>query len=155
MVDIQISPEELYYLSKFCGGKYLNYVYIAIMDDIQQNPAVYDRNCKESLRKKGILKESFTGNVTLHPAVTKLLEPMFFGSFESSVDICWKGTPSRVKVYRFHWHEGKCTMVTSEGRTLRIQAIDSLHLPRLVLSLMPEGYQKQKNRSKRRFPVIV
>ena len=47
--EITLSPEELYYLGSVLQAKYIDYAYVAAMDDIGQNYALFESEAKESV----------------------------------------------------------------------------------------------------------
>jgi len=138
--EITLSPEELYYLGSVLQAKYIDYAYVAAMDDIGQNYALFESEAKASLVKSGILMEDFGGNLEIDQTVLSLLRPIFFGEIETSVDVCKLADESTVDVYKFHFLDGTITMVTGVERKLSIKSVDQLAIMGLISGLVPEDY---------------
>lgn len=138
--EIVISPEELYFLGTVLQAKYIDYAYVAAMDDIGQNYAMFESETRASLVKAGILSEDFGGNIELDEEVRALLSPIFFGETETSIDVCVLGNPSYVTVFKFHFLDDAVTMVTGSEKKLIVKAIDRLTIQELVGALLPEEY---------------
>ena len=83
ITEVIISPEELYYIAKKIDGKYIDYDYIASMEDIGQQKLLYEQTCRKTLGEKGLLEEDFSGEETFSSAVEDLVEPLFNGDYES------------------------------------------------------------------------
>ncbi len=86
--EIILTPEELYYLGTLLQAKYIDYAYVAAMDDIGQNYKLFEKETGAALVSKGILLEDFSGNTEISEAAAGLLRPIFFGETETSIDIC-------------------------------------------------------------------
>lgn len=138
--ELALSPEELYYLGSTLQAKYIDYAYVAAMDDIGQNYSVFESEAKASLVKSGILMEDFGGNLEIDPTVSALMNPIFFGDVETSVDVCKLGEESTVDVYKFHFLDGTITMVTGQEGKLIVKTVDQLAIKELVSGLVPDNY---------------
>lgn len=138
--ELTISPEELYYLGSTLQARYIDYAYVAAMDDIGQNYSVFESEAKASLVKSGILMEDFSGNLEIEPTVSALMNPIFFGDVETSVDVCKLGEESTVDVYKFHFLDGIITMVTGQEGKLIIKTVDQLAIKELVSGLVSDNY---------------
>ena len=138
--ELALSPEELYYLGSTLQAKYIDYAYVAAMDDIGQNYSVFESEAKASLVKSGILMEDFSGNLEIDPTVSALMNPIFFGDVETSVDVCKLGEESTVDVYKFHFLDGTITMVTGQEGKLIVKTVDQLAIKELVSGLVPDNY---------------
>lgn len=53
MKELLLSPEEIYYIGKVSGGKYLDYDYIAAMKDIGKRGKIKQQEILDSLERKG------------------------------------------------------------------------------------------------------
>lgn len=138
--EIIISPEELYYLGTRLQAKFIDYAYVAAMDDIGQNYALFEKETGAALVNKGILTEDFSGSIEVDPNVAELLKPIFFGEAETSIDICEFGETNTVTVYKFHFNDGAVTMVTGKEGKLLLKKTDSLEIQELVKALIPASY---------------
>ena len=63
MKEFILSPEEIYYIGKVSGGKYLDYDYIAAMKDIGKRGKIKQQEILDSLERKGYAQEDFLGNL--------------------------------------------------------------------------------------------
>lgn len=138
--DMILSPEELYYLGTTLQARYIDYAYVAAMNDIKQNYALFETETRASLVSSGVLMEDFSGNVEVDAAALALLKPIFFGETETSVDVCALGEPNRVLVYKMHFCDGAVTLVTCESGKLVLKSIDQLGIKDLVSGLLPANY---------------
>lgn len=141
--EIVLTPEELYYMGRFLQAKYIDYAYVAAMNDISQNFALFENEAKASLVSAGILMEDFGGNVEVDPVVLSVLKPIFFGEVETSIDICGIGEMSTVAVYKYHFYDGAVTMVTGEKGKLLIKTADQIAIREKVESLISETYNAE------------
>ena len=53
MKELILSPEEIYYIGKVSGGKYLDYDYIAAMQDIGKRGKIKAQEILDGLERKG------------------------------------------------------------------------------------------------------
>lgn len=138
--ELLITPEELYYLGGYLQAKYIDYAYIAAMDDIGSAYALFERETKASLVASGVLMEDFSGNTEIDPLALDILKPVFFGEVETSLDVCQLGEKPYVDVYKYHHYDGAITLVTGKDGKLLIKAVDSLMVKESVNKLIPEDY---------------
>ncbi len=138
--EIIITPEELYYLGRFLQAKYIDYAYVAALNDIGQNFSLFESETKAALVSAGILVEDFGGNVEIDKNISAILKPIFFGEVETSLDICSLGEENTVTVYKFHFHDGIVTMVTGNNGKLLIKPIDQIGIKNIVEGLLTENY---------------
>ena len=57
--EIVLSAKELYYLGKLMQARYIDYSYIAAMDDVGKNYSVFESESEKSLSDKGCIEEDF------------------------------------------------------------------------------------------------
>ncbi len=105
--EVQVTPEELYYLGKCMQAKFIDYAYIAAMNDIQQNYTLQEQRSLETLEEKELIEEDFSGEIDIPDEVRQLFEPVFFGRKESRLD--------NGEVYRFHILGNRLTMSRMES----------------------------------------
>lgn len=116
---IMISPEELYFLGILMKAKYIDYAYIAAMDDIGQNYGVFESAVKDELIEKGCISEDFSGTVFVSSDTQALLEALFFGETEASLDVCTLGSICTVDVIKYHFSGNAAVSVRNrEGKLL-------------------------------------
>lgn len=138
--EILLTPEELYYLGSAVQAKYIDYAYVAAMDDIGQNYALFENDAKNSLVNSGILMEDFSGNAELDPNAEILTRPIFFGERESSIDICEIGEEISVTVSKYHFLDGNITMVSGKDGKLCIKGVSSDEIRSFTESILSEDY---------------
>lgn len=141
--EIILTPEELYYMGRFLQAKYIDYAYVAAMSDIKQNYALFEKETRNSMIAAGYIMEDFSGNIEADQKIVDLLNPIFFGEVETSLDICDIGDENKVSVYKFHFHDGVTTMVTGKDGKLLIRVIDQLGIKKMVEDLLPDGYSAE------------
>ena len=100
--EVQVTPEELYYLGKCMQAKFIDYAYIAAMDDIQKDYILQEQRALETLEDKDLIEEDFSGEIDIPEEVRLLFEPVFFGRKESLLD--------NGEVYRIHILGNRLTM---------------------------------------------
>lgn len=137
---ILLKPEELYYLGRFLRAKYIDYAYIASMDDIDKNYSLFESETSSSLVSKGIFSEDFSGNIEIDKEIFSLLKPIFFGQTETSLDICTIGENNTVSINKFHFLEKNITMVTGKDGNLVIKSVDEVELKEKVEGLVKDNY---------------
>lgn len=147
MIDngLLLTPRELYCLGGILNAKYIDYAYIAALDDIGQDFELFKKETLASLVSKGILMEDFSGNMELEENYTQLLIPIFFGNIETSLNICTIGEELRVDIYNYHFHNGKVTLVKSQNNELFICEVDSDYILSTVKALLSENYSAESN----------
>lgn len=138
--EIVLTPEQLYYMGRLLQAKYIDYAYVAAMNDINQNYALFETEAKASLVSAGLLMEDFGGNIEVDPIVLSVLKPIFFGEVETSIDICNIGETNTVAVYKYHFYDGAITMVTGEKGKLVIKNADQIAIRDKIESLISENY---------------
>lgn len=85
--EIVITPVELYFAGKFLQAKYIDYTYVAAMDDIMSDYASAEKEAVEGLVSAGIMTEDFSGNLEVTVRAKRILNPIFFGEMEATVEI--------------------------------------------------------------------
>lgn len=138
---IVLTPEELYYLGTILQARYIDYAYVAAMDDIGQNYNLFEKETGTALVSKGILMEDFSGNMDISEAAAKLLRPIFFGDTETSIDVCEFGKENKISVFKFHFYDGAITMVCGDQGKLLIQSVDQLSMKEQISGMIPEDYR--------------
>lgn len=126
-----LTPEQLFFLGTVMHAEYINYDYIAALEEVQRNYSRTHRKCMDELSRAGLLRERLSGEVALRPVPKKLLNPVFFGKKESSLEIFKLGKNQTHDIFRFHWSEDAVTqvrqtedrLVLSTGSAERIEAL--------------------------------
>ena len=138
--EIVLSAKELYYLGKLMQARYIDYSYIAAMDDVGKNYSVVESESEKSLSDKGCIEEDFAGEKEVNPVLECLLEPVFFGEREVSVNVCTVGEEPVLNRSNFHFFEDNITAVDLSDDTLRLTAADDGMIRKFVHGILPENY---------------
>lgn len=85
MSNIVLTPEELFFLARKMKAKYLDYEYLSLMGDIQNDAEAKEMKALESLTNKDYIDEDFEGNIEIADYVACILNPVFFGKIESLI----------------------------------------------------------------------
>ena len=75
-----LTAEELFFLGRLINGPYIDYAYVAAMDDIQHAYNSHEQKNMMSLQKKGLVFENFLGETNLMEK-GNAYRPVFFGKF--------------------------------------------------------------------------
>lgn len=113
MKEVILSPEELFFLARKMKAKYLDYEYLSLMGDIQNDIDVKEEKAKESLSSKGFVEEDFEGNIEVENDVVELLNPVFFGTIE-----CLIKKQDNIKLHVFKDSITQC-LKTEAGLSLK------------------------------------
>ena len=123
MKELILSPEEIYYIGKVSGGKYLDYDYIAAMQDIGKRGKIKAQEILDGLERKGYAEEDFLGNLEVEPACTEMLQPVYQGMYESEL-ILREESGASVH-YKFHHMENRILCQGAGKRRNRKDAVFS------------------------------
>lgn len=122
-------------------AKYIDYAYVAAMGDIQQRREIYESESREGLAKKGILLEDFLGDFEVDADTKRILEPVFFGTLESSIDIMiTAGEKKALRNNRFHFYEGRIVSTAILRDGVHLVEIDDRQLQAWIGGMLPPDY---------------
>lgn len=138
--EIVLSAKELYYLGKLMQARYIDYSYIAAMDDVGKNYSVFESESEKSLSDKGCIEEDFAGEKEVNPVLECLLEPVFFGEREVSVNVCTVGEEPVLNRSNFHFFEDNITAVDLSDDILKLTTADDGMIRKFVHGILPENY---------------
>lgn len=142
--EISVTPEELYFLGKLLKAKYIDYDYIKAMGDIGQFSAVAKQKAYDRLEKNKYIEEEFSGEVNIAEDVRAIVDPLFFGEFESSINVAEIGEKAEVFTYRLHRSGAKMSLAVFAESGITIRLIDDDLLRSLIVSLLPDDYFSKK-----------
>ncbi len=128
--EIRLTPVELYFLGKQMNAKYIDYQYIAEMPGIQDRYTLWEQETLGGLEERGMLMEDFSGDVEIEENVKELLNAVFFGKTESTVQA--------EQTHRFHVHEGRVTHTVIEERNILLCEVDDADIARILTGLGSE-----------------
>ncbi len=128
-----VSPGELYVVGRILNAKYIDYAYVAAVQDIGASFELFEKETTDKLVLMGILEGDFSGSVTPKAETVGLFTPVFFGTVETTLDICTIKEPTKIDTYKFHFFDDQITKVTgaSEG-LLEMESIGSADLAKVV-----------------------
>lgn len=139
--SIVLSPTELYFMASFMGAKYIDYTYIAAMEDIEQNYTVKKHEAQARLTALGLIDEDFSGTITILPMAKDLLTPVFFGEREASIDISHvTGGDKLLELHRIHYHDGNMVHISLENMQFKIEQMAREELTALAETIVSEDY---------------
>ena len=142
MKELILSPEEIYYIGKVSGGKYLDYDYIAAMQDIGKRGKIKAQEILDGLERKGYAEEDFLGNLEVEPACTEMLQPVYQGMYESEL-ILREESGASVH-YKFHHMENRITSVECHAQEYRVRAQDKEGIEKMLYSLLEEDVHAEE-----------
>ena len=128
MKELILSPEEIYYIGKVSGGKYLDYDYIAAMKDIGKRGKIKQQEILDSLERKGYAQEDF--------------QPLYQGMYES--ELILREEAGESVHYKFHHMENRITSVECRSQEYRIRVQDKEGIERMLSPLLENNVQTEK-----------
>ena len=128
MKEFILSPEEIYYIGKVSGGKYLDYDYIAAMKDIGKRGKIKQQEILDSLERKGYAQED--------------LQPLYQGMYES--ELILREEAGESVHYKFHHMENRITSVECRSQEYRIRVQDKEGVERMLSPLLENNVQTEK-----------
>ena len=134
---IGLSPRELYFLGGILKARYIDYVYISAMGDVQKHFQAHRRQALRTLTEKNLLREDFSGNITLADGVELILKPVFFGPMETTVQLYLPGQ-GQIRTWRLHQLEQAITLVEMADDEISLQIAGERQLEHLIRTLLPQ-----------------
>ena len=105
----KIIPQELFYIGKYMRAQYIDYDYVRLMGDLTRKYSLKEKEIMAGLTDRGLLMEDFSGNMELNEEIRELLEPVFFGGFETEVIL---SIPQNGLIReKFHYYKERVTGV--------------------------------------------
>lgn len=142
---LTVSPKELYCLGGVLNAKYIDYAYIAALDDIGQDFGLFKKETLASLVAKGILTEDFSGNMEIDEEYRRLLTPVFFGNVETSLNICTIGEQLTVDIFNYHFYNDRITLVKNQDNSLLLLPMSDEDIHDTVSALVADRYSVESN----------
>ena len=141
MKKLILSPEEIYYIGKVTGGKYLDYDYIAAMQDIGKRGRIREQEILDGLERKGYAQEDFLGNLEVEPACIEILQPIYQGMYESELIVREEAGES--VHYKFHHMENQIAVVECRSKEYGISLQDKKEIEKIMYSLLEKDMQPE------------
>ena len=139
--EVLLTPEELYFLGKQLGGDHMNYGYIMAMEDIGSVRNLSEEKIIGTLEEKGLMTENLMGDREVADFIKELLHPVFFGFYESSVDVVPAGMESARRTMWIHRdRQGFTVSVPAENGSFLFTRVTKEEIEDFALSLLPEDY---------------
>lgn len=129
--EIVLTPEEIYYIGKKTGGKYIDYAYIAAMRDIGERKKLRMQEILDGLVKKGLAEEDFFGEAELDGAAAAFVSPIYNSSYESELQILENGAV--VFHYKFHLTDGDGVSVKCGDGEYRVRRTNPAAIRKLFI----------------------
>lgn len=126
-----LTSEELFFLGRQMKGPYIDYGYIAAMDDIQKSFAVHEMDNLSSLQDKGLVTEDFLGNVE-PTEKAQIYRPIFFAPEEGRLEICGPAGETKLIDLRFHIMEDSIIMTSMVKNTIQIWSFNAEELSSIL-----------------------
>ena len=138
---LQIKPEELFFIGRQMNAQYIDYEYISMMKDIQEQFSLKEKEVMNHLVEKGLFMEDFSGNLTLDEETEKMLQALFFGEFETECVLGEKSDEGfATETYKYHFYEDRITQVKVQGDTLYISENGKEGLEGNFQTICPDNY---------------
>lgn len=109
MEKVQLCAEELFFMGKQMRAKYIDYEYVSMMEDLQQQYALREKEIMAGIVQKGLMMEDFSGDMELDQDVETILKPVFFGEFESELLVADLTDEDRSRHMKYHFYDGQVT----------------------------------------------
>lgn len=126
-----LTSEELFFLGRQMKGPYIDYGYIAAMDDIQKSFAVHEMDNLSSLQDKGLVTEDFLGNVE-PTEKAQIYRPIFFAPEEGRLEICGPAGETKLMDLRFHIMEDSIIMTSMVKNNIQIWSFNAEELSSIL-----------------------
>ena len=121
MAKVTLKAEDVYFLSRIMKGKYLDYDYVSMMEDLGHRASMKEAKSMDRLSEAGLIFEDFAGDLEIEDKAKDLFEPIFFGEFESELIV---EDHANFQRYKFHVLNGKYVQVQIKGKELEISTIE-------------------------------
>jgi len=115
--ELILKPEEIFYIGKTTGGKYLDYSYIAAMKELGARKKLKAQEILDGLCGKGYAEEDLLGNVEISSELLEFISPVYNGTYESELTVRY--IDSEGVQYKFH---------QLDGRILAVKCMDQEYL---------------------------
>ena len=133
--EVVLTPEEIYFIGKSIGGKYLDYDYISAMQDIEKQKGIRRQEIIRQLEQKGYAEENFFGELEFGEECLDLLRPLYQGEYEA--ELILREKEGGALHYKFHHWEGRILAVSCQNMDYRLRMIEKAELESLLQSLLP------------------
>lgn len=140
--ELILTPEEIYFIGKTVGGKYLDYDYILAMEDIGKQKGIKRQEIISGLETKGYAQEDFFGELELDGQCLDLIRPLYQGEYEAELILREKEGSLH---YKFHHWRGRILAVNCQAGEYRLWVIEKAELVSLLKHLLPEKFQEAES----------
>lgn len=136
---VSLTFEQLFFLGEMMNAEYIDYRYIESMKDIEQRYSFLKNTSTAELVEKNLVEEDFFGEVTVKPELAELLEPIFFGKTESTIDVVAIDEDTVSATSLLHFYEQKITLVSIINDKIEVSSITNEQVTDLVVELFPDS----------------
>ena len=136
--EITITADELFCIGKLMNAEYIDYAYIVCMNDSADDFNIREKAVKQGLIKKELVFESFSGKTDVDESLTELLLPVFYGKKETSINICTIKEQAEPDILKFHFHDGRITLIKAENGLLTLKGIRPDDIEKIVSGIFSD-----------------
>ena len=141
----RVSPGELYIVGRILNAKYIDYTYVAAIKDVRADFDLFENETTDRLVAMGLLEGDFSGRVVPKDETVSLFTPVFFGTIETTLDICTIADPTRIDTYKFHFFDDQITKVTGiDGGILQIENVGKENLVDMIDTLLVQKLKRNE-----------
>ena len=133
--EVFLSAVELYFLGRLMQAKYIDYSYIAMMEDIEKHYKAAEGSAIAALSTKGVVSEDFSGNIAVDEENIALFKPVFEGLISSSVELVMPPESGQNIFCRMHVLGNSITKAVISGKTIGFSRFEKETLESYLLSL--------------------
>ncbi len=126
-----ISPEELFFLGKMMEARYLDYEYIKMLPDMQNDIRwirLAEKEAIRSLSRKQYLKEYFSGKTEIEEGLKSLLECLFERSFIADIYMVELGELQKEQRHKYHFYADRVAKVGIQNKELTLTSVGKGYL---------------------------
>ena len=141
----RVSPGELYVIGRVLNAKYIDYSYVAAIKDIGADFDLFENETTDRLVAMGLLEGDFSGRVVPKEDTVSLFTPVFFGTVETTLDICTIEEPTRIDTFKFHFFDDQITKVTGiDGGILQLENTEKDALVKMIDTLLIQKLKSEE-----------
>lgn len=142
MNKIILTADQIYALAYILKAKYLDFYYISRSNKTRGNKLWLSDSTNQLITKE-VLSEDFAGNTEIDPEIENVVKPIYFSTKESSLDVDVFGDDENNTGYRFHFLNGKITMVKTVEDGFEISEVTDEVIRKIVNDLISPDYSAE------------
>ncbi len=141
--EIIISPEELFFLGVLMNAEFIDFDYIASLHEIQRNFNAVKDKCILNLSRRRLVSKKLNSEMSIDPKLKKMLECVFFGRLETSLDVIASEESQKKYAKKFHYLDGDCTMVNIDNGVFSLSHVTEQILQEIIHDAVGKHTAKQ------------